>query len=238
MRKKSNLRFPFVISPEIYRKSALYVPLQQLLGRGLVTAEGEHWRRQRRLLSPLFSFNRLRDYSRLLDQCSCDWLDGEIATAARTASAVDIYPAMTLLAMRMLNRCLFSAHVVSDEVPRAWARVAETIMPFFTLAMLVRHPEWLPLPVVRRFLSSIREVRRVLAEMISDSERRLSANPAAADGSSDVMDQLMALRDEEGRPMVRRWPIIVCVQRWSSHRCCLTRPTRNAVWSRTNASRC
>ena len=43
-----------------YRKSRNYLGLKLVLGDGLLTSEGEFWRRQRRLAQPAFHMQRLR----------------------------------------------------------------------------------------------------------------------------------------------------------------------------------
>ena len=45
----------FAVNQDNYVKAATYRPLRALIGNGLLTSEGEDWRRHRRLIQPVFS---------------------------------------------------------------------------------------------------------------------------------------------------------------------------------------
>lgn len=54
-----------------YRKSFGYEVLKLLLGKGLVTSEGDFWRKQRRLMQPAFHRDRLAAFSKIMtDECT------------------------------------------------------------------------------------------------------------------------------------------------------------------------
>ena len=62
-----------------YVKSRSYQGLRLVLGDGLVTSEGEHWRRQRKLVQPAFHRARLAALAdtmvRCIDERLADWDD-------------------------------------------------------------------------------------------------------------------------------------------------------------------
>src|SRR5271165_3025286 len=45
----------FAVNQDNYVKATTYRPLRALIGNGLLTSEGEDWRRHRRLIQPVFS---------------------------------------------------------------------------------------------------------------------------------------------------------------------------------------
>ena len=49
-----------------YSKGPAYELLASILGNGLVTSEGEHWKKQRKLIQPIFQKARLRIYSEIM----------------------------------------------------------------------------------------------------------------------------------------------------------------------------
>src|SRR5580698_8221228 len=54
-----------------YRKSFSNEPLKLLLGKGLVTSEGDFWRKQRRLIQPAFHRERLAGFAKIMTN-ECD----------------------------------------------------------------------------------------------------------------------------------------------------------------------
>lgn len=48
-------------------KSEEYDYLKRWLGNGLLTAHGEHWQRNRKLLTPAFHFQKLDEYNQIID---------------------------------------------------------------------------------------------------------------------------------------------------------------------------
>ena len=68
-----------IVNAQSYTKSNM---LRTLLGDGLATSESELWRRQRTLLLPLFSRERLPEYGRIIarniDRMMSNWQDGMV----------------------------------------------------------------------------------------------------------------------------------------------------------------
>src|SRR5262249_28355564 len=61
--------------------------LSDVLGNGLLTSEGEEWRRQRRLVQPAFTKRKLQDYATVMaaiaDAAASRWKDGEVRDISR-----------------------------------------------------------------------------------------------------------------------------------------------------------
>jgi cytochrome P450 len=78
-----------VVHAESYTKSNM---LRMLLGYGLATSEGELWRRQRNLLLPVFSRERLPEYgpiiTRHIDRTMAAWKDDGIHAELRDCCRV------------------------------------------------------------------------------------------------------------------------------------------------------
>src|SRR5919112_6488217 len=81
----------------------------RLVGRGLVTSEGEFWRRQRRLAQPAFHRDRVNAYGRrmveLAEKRAGRWKAGEV---------IDAHDEMMTLTQAIVARTLFSADVSGD----------------------------------------------------------------------------------------------------------------------------
>lgn len=116
-----------------------------LLGEGLLTSEGKHHLRQRRLVQPAFHRERLVRYAAAMSECAVRWRERV------QPGPMDIAREMPQLTLTIVAKTLFSADVASDapEIGMAMTSVLEMfdllLMPF---AEYVRK---LPLPSVRRF---------------------------------------------------------------------------------------
>ncbi len=75
-----------VTAPADFRKSFGTRMLIPLLGRGLLTAEGDEWLRHRRLASPAFHRERIEDYGRTMARYAEDSRRGRGRTARPSIS--------------------------------------------------------------------------------------------------------------------------------------------------------
>jgi cytochrome P450 len=175
-----------------FRKSFGTRMLIPLLGRGLLTAEGEEWLRHRRLVSPAFHRGRVEGYGRTMVRYAQDavdaWSDGQ---------SVDVHDEMTALTLRIVARTLFDADVSAriEEV----ARLGTSIQDFYFLRFASLHfliPTWLPTPANRRLARATRRlddiVYAIIRERHPDEDR------------GDLLSMLLLARDEQGAGMPER----------------------------------
>ena len=175
-----------------FRKSFGTRMLIPLVGRGLLTAEGDEWLRHRRLASPAFHRERVEGYGRTMARYAQDsvdaWTDGE---------AVDLHDEMTALTLRIVARTLFDADVTAriEEVARIGTWIQDFYyLRFASLRFLI--PTWLPTPGNRRLAAATRRLDEVVYGIIR--ERRPDED------RGDLLSMLMLARDEQGAGMSER----------------------------------
>jgi cytochrome P450 len=161
--------------------------LSSFLGHGLLTSEGELWRRQRRLAQPAFQVDQIQKYSEVMvsftDRMLQSW---------HSAETRDIHPDMMRLTLEIVAQTLFSASVEgkADVVGRAM----EVIMEYFAGPMaLVPRLLWLPTPGNLRYRRALKELNQVIYDTIA-------ARRAGREGN-DFLSRLLAARDEDGSQM-------------------------------------
>jgi cytochrome P450 len=98
------------------KSPGIRILLHDLAGQGLFTSEGDLWRRQRRLLSPLFHPTQLQTY--------VEAMNGEALRARerlRDGERVDLASVTTRIAMGVVGRALFDARTFdeADELGEA-----------------------------------------------------------------------------------------------------------------------
>lgn len=96
-----------------YRKDALQMRvLRPGLGKGLLTAEGEDWRAQRRALAPLFSPRQVAGFAPAMGRVAAATV--ERLSAKRDGRIVDVSQEMARVALEMLEQTLFSTGLERD----------------------------------------------------------------------------------------------------------------------------
>jgi cytochrome P450 len=180
----------------------LYKPI---LGNGLVTSEGDFWRRQRKLSAPAFQASRLPAYAdamiegtaRMLDE----WAPGPEADTVEPP-ARDVNADMMRLTLRIACKTLFGADVCPDPdvVGRAMEEGLEGIAARFRLTVPL--PSWMPTPSNVRLRRSMRTLHAVVADIIA-GRRAAAPGPAGGEaaGGNDLLSTLLSARDEHGAPM-------------------------------------
>src|SRR5678816_2469724 len=173
-RKAQSLRSPF---------------FHRLVGNGLVTSEGDFWRRQRRLAQPAFHRQRISSYGDIMVQYAlraiAKWKDGEQR---------DISREMTRLTLEIVVKTLFNSDV-SNDADHVGAMLSQIVKPFASQATL----KWiadnrLPTPEHRRYFKAVSEIDRIVYRIIA--ERRASGYD-----EGDLLSMLLEAQDEDGSQM-------------------------------------
>lgn len=161
--------------------------LKQVIGEGLLTAEGEVWVQRRRLAQPAFHHQRLRSLESIMTAAAEEMLD---QWERRSARALDIAGEMMRLTLTIVARALLGAEVAKDA--RVVGAAVTTALEHATTKMgsYVDWPEWIPLPLHRRFRGARSTLDGIVYEIIAQRRR----NGA---GGGDLLSMLLDARDEE-----------------------------------------
>ena len=176
------IRHVLVDNAANYRKDDLQLRvLAPGLGRGLLTADGDDWRLQRRTLAPLFAprtvASFIPDMNAAADRLVRRW------RRTRPGRVVDLSLEMTRVTLDVLERTIFTRGPARDPdaLGRAITRYFEAIGPLDPLDVLGL-PDWLPRVGRLRARPAIRYFEEVVRELI-EARRTLiaSGEPAPRD---------------------------------------------------------
>jgi len=188
--------------------------MADLLGRGLLTTEGEQWRRQRRIVQPLFTPRRVEGYAGLMAEEAGRIAhggpggpDGRPSTtgAATAPEEVDLHLLMLRYTLRVVGRALFG-DAIEDLVP-----VLHDLVPAVSDVTLRRTFQLSQSPMDRRTPRNLRP-RRLRAQEYAVVDEILSRSPASGDpadpaGAADtaadnLVTRLRAARDPQTGDML------------------------------------
>ncbi len=175
-----------------FEKSKDYRALRRVLGNGLLTSEGEFWRRQRKLVQPAFHHERIAAYTEVMvaytERMLASWKDGQ---------GLDVHEAMMRLTLDIVAKTLFDTDVSreAEDVGAALQFLMGKFMRQAAFAFLL--PASIPIPTTRRLRRAVGQLDKVIYEIIR--RRRASGTM-----SGDLLSVLLQAQDDEGLSMTDR----------------------------------
>jgi cytochrome P450 len=172
-----------------FTKSADYRALARVLGRGLLTSEGEFWKRQRGLIQPAFHRQNILAYAEVMTRATGRMLDSWKDRGER-----NIHDDLMRATLEIVAQCLFGAEVTdaAERVGKAMEVVTERFLVNASLALLFSFE--IPVFFAPREWRAIRELNGIIGNIIR--ERRSSNQPR-----EDLLEMLLRVRDADGNPM-------------------------------------
>lgn len=178
-----------------YNKSKILTEqLGRFIGKGLLTANGEYWLRQRRLIQPGFHHEKIHALYAIIQKTVSDFLNG-----FAVGKQIDVYPMMNKLAFDIVINTLFNVKVDQekrDELGRFITETQDFVMRD------IRQPYkswWFKLSgEVQKYLNKSERAREIIRSIIQERKK---------DGGkkNDLLDMLLDARYEDnGQPMEER----------------------------------
>jgi cytochrome P450 len=165
--------------------------LEPGLGRGLLTSEGETWRRHRRIMAPAFDPRSMGVYAPIITDVTAELLSRW--NALPESSEVDVSAAMMHTTLHIISRSMFSADSdeIVDIVERSVEQYQKNVRP--SLFDLLGFPEWFA-----KFFSPRRRAAASFSEFDQAVDRLLNSRAGERQGErQDLLARLVAARDTE-----------------------------------------
>lgn len=167
-----------------------FAALRIVLGNGLLTSEGEFWRRQRRIAQPAFHKERIASFGeamvRAAESTAREWED-----VAKRGATLDVAAEMMRLTLRIAGETLLSTDVTRDAA--AVGRAVGVLLNEANGRILqpIEIPLSVPTKANRAVVAAMSALDGVVLRMIEDRRRMTSGRP------NDLLTMLMEARDEE-----------------------------------------
>jgi cytochrome P450 len=164
-----------------YHKGIGLQEARRALGDGLLTSDGETWRKQRRTIQPVFQPKRISRQAAVV----ASEVDALVQRLAAQEGPVEILHEMTGLTLGVLGKTLLDAELGGYEtLGHSFEAVQDQAM--FEAVTLSMVPQWVPLKKQREFRTARDDLRRIAEELV---DQRL-ANPV--ENGEDVLSRLIA----------------------------------------------
>lgn len=168
----------------------VYGEVRKLLGNGLLTSEGEVWKRQKRMVQPLFTHKSVAGYVPMIADEARSLVE-RWSPSEQRGESVDLHSEMTRVTLRVVGQAVFGSDVdhmipvFKDSVPYLSKRAFERgINPFPV-------PEEWPLPGNKKAQAYKAAIEDVVNGLIA--ARRQSPVPG-----TDLVNLLLGAQDPEG----------------------------------------
>lgn len=169
-----------------YIKDVVTRGLAEVLGRGLLTSEGEQWRRQRKLIAPSLGKGRIAGYAESMVEHTRGYVE-----RLRQGEERDVHADMSKLTLDIVVATLFGAKLPGGVQERVAKIIDQYMHDFHALQHSWRSlfPAWFPFPERLRGGLLARELDALVMDVVK--ERR-----ASAVRGDDLLSRLLAARDE------------------------------------------
>lgn len=181
--------FNYVKGPQ-YREK-----LRPIMGEGVFTADGDVWRRHRRLMQPAFQ----RKYHAMVLDAVVAAVKEMLLRWTSCEEPLDVRGELIVLTLTILLRTMFSSDLAGHErdLREAFLQL-QTHMSLVDVTNPLKLPRWLPTSANRRFAKAI-DVLDQFVFRIVEQRRRTGADVG------DLVSLLLLARDEEaGRGLTDR----------------------------------
>jgi cytochrome P450 len=181
-----------------YGKGGMWVAIRKLVGNGLLGAEGDLWREQRKLIQPAFHKQRLAALTDAMSGTILETLVNWRESAAQ-GTPIDMTESMFELTMQIIVRTMFGSSLRGEEARTLGTHFTTALKVMQTRMMAFMLPQWIPLPGDKQMRESLAAIDKVLFRLIAE---RKAIGPS--DQAGDMLDMLLAAVDESGAGMSDR----------------------------------
>ena len=159
--------------------------IKRMLGGGVLVAEGDEWKRKRKLVQPAFHATRIRDYADVMARYT-----REAVAAWQTGDELTIDNAMTQLTLRIIAKTMYNVDIVEQTaaIGRNMATITEIGEEQLGEPYIL--PAWVPTPRNRRQNQALGNVHELLLGIIRDRVQ-------SGKDEGDLLSMLIQARHEE-----------------------------------------
>ncbi|OAQ52782.1 hypothetical protein HTG_10670 [Natrinema mahii] len=158
---------------------------QDISPSGIIFTEGEQWRRQRQTLQPMFTRDRISEYTSIMVEYAQnlirEWDDGAV---------ISLREEMSYLTLRIISKSMFDLEISERDnvIGRTTDALNERSDPRNLSSYL---PRWVPTPTNLRF-------NRTASELQEKVDRIIEERTTSSERPNDFLDHLLSAAGTDG----------------------------------------
>lgn len=160
--------------------------LARFMGNGLVTSNGDFWKRQRKMVAPSMHAKRIMNYADTMTALTTEQLKHWQA-----GTRLDISEEMMSLTMKIIATTGFNV-AVSDEQIRKISSAMEGLQGVSGAFSII--PPWVPTPTELRARQGLRDIDEIIYGIIDERRR-------TGEDKGDLLSMLLLAEDDQGQHM-------------------------------------
>lgn len=188
------VRFVLQTNQKQYIKSRMYNQLKLLLGKGLVTSEGELWKQQRKLIQPSFHKQHINNLFHEMLNCANEMI-ADWKTIANNGGKIDFAEEMNKVTLHIIGKTMLSTDFRTEF--KSVGNTLTYLLKALEKRVLrgVNFPTWVPTSENIEFKNKVKVLDNIIYKLISDRNKTSSEK-------HDLLDMLMQSRYQDtGEPM-------------------------------------
>lgn len=171
-------------------------------GHGLFSAEGEDWRRQRRLVMSAFDPGHLKRFypslMRVTERLMARW-----RAAARRGEAIDLQASLMRYTVDVTTGLAFGVDLNTIEAPHPLQEHLDKMFPMLFRRINMPFPYWhyVRLPIDRAYDRHLVHVGEAVRGFVQAARQRLQDEPQRREQPADLLEAMLAARDADGNAL-------------------------------------
>jgi len=174
------------------KRTIQYENLAEVTGEGLLAADTEPWKRQRKLIQPAFHHEAIMrvgpDTALVTERMLESW------SKKPAGALVDIDDDMMHAALEIVSRSLFGTDLAGDVEKTAEATLNALDVIVARARTPIKFPEWIPTPNNRKMSKALKQLNSAVSRILK--ERASSNLKPGVEREVDMLDLLISAHDE------------------------------------------
>ena len=182
------------------RLPSLRAVIQEMGLDGLFSAEGDTWRRQRRLVTAAFTPSTLKRYFPLIERIT-ERLKEQLGQAARDGAWIDLQAMLMRYTVDVTASLAFGADVNTLQHGNgALQENIDKIFPMLMRRIYAPFPLWryVKRPADRVFDQHLAAGHEAVSGFIQAARERIKQNPALAERPTNLLEAMLVAQDADG----------------------------------------
>jgi len=181
------------------RHSVIQSVLNETGVSGVFSAEGDDWRRQRRLVMAAFDPGHMKSYFPSLLRVT-ERLKRQLDAAAQSGEPIDLQRVLMRYTVDVTTGLAFGVDLNTQEDPdNSLQRHLDKVFPMFARRISAAFPWWryFKLPSDREFDRHLAEVLSAVRGFVQAARERIERNPGLREHPTNLLEALLAAHDDE-----------------------------------------